>query len=124
MAVEQTNFSYFLYVDDNATNWNVKGEDGGPGAGVDGHTTDYTAPAFGKATRLRHPRYAVYQDATTFRTYRTVVYTPTAFAAIGAGDTLTVAVPGSATEVTYTLAAKIAEKLPIPRASKHLTDHA
>jgi hypothetical protein len=35
---------------------------------------------------------------------------------------VTVLVPGSATGVTYTLAAKIAERQPIPKASRHLAE--
>lgn len=122
MAVNQRNMSYFLYVDDNGASWNVQGEDGGPGSGVDGHATDYAHPAFGRATRVRHPRYALYRDASSFRTYRTVVYTAAAFAAIVPGATVTVPVAGGATGVTYTLKQKIGEKLPIPAASKHLAE--
>jgi hypothetical protein len=122
VAVNQRNFSYFLYTDDNAVDWDVFGEDGGAATGVDGHTTDYTHPAWGRNTRRRHVRYAVYQDGSSFRTYKAIIYTPTAFAAIAAGDTVTVLVPGSATGVTYTLAAKIAERQPIPKASRHLAE--
>lgn len=122
MPINQPNKAYFLYVDDNAANWNVFGESGGPAIGVDGHTTDYTAPVWGRQTVRRHVRYAVYQNATTFRTVKCVIYTPTAFAAIAAGDTVTVPTPGTATDETYVLAAKIAEKQPIPKASRHLAD--
>ena len=100
MAANMRNMGYFLYVDDNAANWNVFGEAGGPGSTVDGHATDYTAPAFGRATRRRHPRYAVYQDPATFRTYKTVIYTPTAFAAISPGDVVSVPIAGSGTNLS------------------------
>lgn len=122
MAVNMMNKAYSLYVDDNGVSWNVFGESGGPGAGVDGHATDYTKPAWGRQTTRRHARYAVYQDAATFRTIKVIVYTTAAFAAITPGATLSVPVPGSATAVTYTLAAKIAEKQPIPKASRQLAE--
>jgi len=122
VAVNQKNFSYFLYTDDNAVDWDVFGEDGGPATGVDGHTTDFTHPVWGRNTRRRHVRYAVYQDASSFRTVKCIIYTPTAFAAISAGDTVSVLVPGSATGVTYTLAAKINERQPIPKTSRHLAE--
>jgi hypothetical protein len=122
VPVVQKNFSYFLYIDDNAVNWDVFGEDGGPGSAVDGHTTDFTHPAWGRNTRRRHVRYAVYQDPSSFRTVKCVIYTPTAFAAIVAGDTVSVPIPGSDTNTTYTLSAKIAERQPIPKASRHLAE--
>lgn len=122
MARNQKNFSYFMYVDDNAVEWNVRGEDGGAASAIDGHTTDYTKPAWGDNTRKRHVRYAVWQDAVTFRTAKTIIYTPTAFAAVGPGDTIAVSVEGLATTVNYTLAAKVAEKQPLPKASRHLAD--
>ena len=122
MAVNQKNTSYFLYTDDNAVDWNVRGEDGGPAAAVDGHTTDYTHPAWGRNTTRRHVRYAVYRDPSSFRSVKCVIYTPTAFAAIAAGDTVSVMVAGSATGVTYTLAQKVSEKQPIPSASRHLAE--
>jgi len=121
MARNQKNFSYFKYVDDDANSWNVRGETGGPGAAVDGNATDYSLRVFGRNTLRRHVRYALWQDA-LFRTKRTIIYTPTAFAAITSGATLDFPVEGTATAVTYTLAAKIAEKLPKPKASRHLAD--
>src|ERR1044072_778675 len=110
MARNQRNFAYFKYTDDNGVDWNVRGESGGAFSGVDGHSTDYTAPAWGPNTTRRHVRYVEAQDSTTFRTVRGVIYTAAAFAAIGAGDTIAVTVPGLATTVNYTVSKKIAEK--------------
>jgi hypothetical protein len=121
MARNQKNFSYFMYVDDQAISWNVRGESGGPAGAIDGNTTNYTYPPFGPQSATRHVRYCVWQDA-LFRTKRTIIYTPTAFAAITAGDTLDFPVEGTATAVTYTLKAKVAEKQPFPAASRHLAD--
>ena len=124
MPIAEPNLGYFQYLDDNGVNWSVRGEIGGAGASVDGHATVSTDPAFGRQTRLRHVRYAEYTDATTFRKYRTIVYTPTAYAAISPGATVTVYIQGDATGITYTLSRKIGEKLPVPGAGRHLADHA
>lgn len=123
MPGNRKNFSYFDYLDDNGAHWQVRGEDSGALSAIDGHATDHTQPAFGKVTRLRHPRYAEFTDAATFRKVRGVIYTPTAFAAISPGDTITPAqAPGSATTITYTLSAKIPERMPLPATSRHLSD--
>lgn len=122
MARNNKNFDNFLYVDDNAVEWNVRGEEGGAFSGVDGHATDYTKPVWGKQSNRRHVRYVVAQDATTFRTIKGIVYTPTAFAAISPGDTIAAQVPGLATTVNYTVSQKIAEKQPIARAARNLLD--
>jgi hypothetical protein len=122
MARNQKNFSYFAYLDDNAANWNVKGEDGGALSAVDGHTTNYTHPVWqGQKDARNHPRYVVAVDPTTFRSIRGIVYTPTAYAAIDIGDTISVQVTGLATNVDYTVTDKIAEKKRNAKASFHLT---
>jgi hypothetical protein len=121
MPGNQPNFSYFDYLDDSGNHWNVRGEDGGPATAVDGHTTDLTSPPFGAMTKRRHVRYVEY-TAPNFRKYRSIVYTPTAYAAIATGDTVSVLQQGSATAVTYTLSAKIPERIPVPSAGRHLTD--
>lgn len=123
MARNQKNFSYFTYVDDNAVTWNLRGEDGGAGSGVDGHAAlTGGAPVWGRTSKRRHPRYVEATDSTTFRKIRFPVYTPTAFAAISGGDTVAVQVQGLATTVNYTVSAKIAEKQPIAATSRHLAD--
>lgn len=123
MARNQRNYSYFTYVDDNGTTWNVRGEDGGAFSLVDGHAA-FTAgePVWGANTRNRHVRYVEATDPTTFRKVRGVVYTAAAFAAIAGGDTVAVQVPGLATTVNYNVSAKIAEKQPIAAGSRHLAD--
>lgn len=123
MPGNRKNFSYFTYTDDNATDWNVRGEDGGAGNAVDGHTA-FTpgAPVWGKNTRVRHVRYVEATDAATFRKIRFVVYTPTAFSAITPGSTISTVAPGSATAINYTVSAKIAERQPLAAASRHLAD--
>ncbi len=122
MARNQKNFDTFKYTDDNGVDWNVRGEEGGAFSAVDGHSTDYTKPAWGAQTKRRHVRYVVAQDAGTFRTVKGIIYTPAAFAAIAPGDTVNVQVAGLGTDVTYTVSAKIAEKQPIPHAARNLPD--
>lgn len=123
MARNQKNFSYFTYVDDNGTTWNVRGEDGGAGTAVDGHAAlTAGAPVWGRQTTRRHVRYAEATDPTTFRKVRFIVYTPTAFNALTGGQDIAVLVEGLATTVNYDLSAKIAEKQPIAAASRHLAD--
>lgn len=123
MARNQKNFRYFAYVDDNGATWNVRGEDGGAAAAVDGHAAfDAAAPVWTNNSRRHHVRYAVYQDTVTLRTVKAIIYTPTAFAAIAPGDIVAVQVPGLATTVNYTLRAKIAEKLPLAGPSRQLAD--
>lgn len=122
MAVNEKNFNWFKYVDDSGNNWNVKGEDGGPGTGIDGHATDYTLPSFGRNTTRRHVRYCIWSDPATFRTVKTIIYTAAAFAAIAPGDTVNVSVAGGATAVPYTLSAKVGEKQPIPHAARQLAE--
>jgi hypothetical protein len=124
MPIAEPNLGYFQYVDDNAVHWSVKGEIAGAATGVDGHATVSTDPAWGRMTRLRHVRYAEYTDLTTRRKYRAIIYTPTAYAAISPGDTVTVYIQGDATGIVYTLSRKIPEKQPVPSAGFHLADHA
>jgi len=122
MARNQKNFSFFKYVDDDGNNWNVRGEDGGAFSGVDGHATDLSLPKWGAMSRLRHVRYVVAQDTTTFRTVKGIIYTPTAYAAIAKGDTIAVSVAGLGTTVNYTVTDKIGERNPGAKASRHLAD--
>lgn len=122
MARNQKNFEYFEYLDDSAATWCVRGESGGAGSGVDGHTTDLVNPVFGRNTRVRHVRSCLWRDPVTKRTLRTIIYTPTAYAAIGPGDTILADVEGIATQVSYELVSKIPEKIPVPSSGVHLTN--
>lgn len=123
MPINSKNFAYQTYVDDNGDTWNIRGESGGAFAGVDGHAA-FTpgAPAFGRVSRRRHPRYVEATDPVTFRKVRGIVYTAAAFAAIAGGDDVAVSVPGGGTAVNYDVSAKIPERLPIATAGRHLAD--
>lgn len=123
MAVNQKNFSYFTYVDDQGVTWNVRGEDGGAFSAVDGHTAATAGePVFGRQTKRRHVRYVEATDPSTFRKARGIVYTAAAFAAISSGDTINVSVAGGGTVVPYNVSAKIAEKQPLNLTSRHLAE--
>jgi hypothetical protein len=122
MPRNQRNFQLQDYTDDNAVQYSVRGEVGGAFAGVDGHASTFAFPAWGKMTKNRHVRYVVATDNVTFRTVKGIIYTPTAFAAIGIGDTIAVTVPGLATTVNYTVSQKIGEKQPAVHAARMLAD--
>lgn len=125
MAADQLNKGYQKYLDDNGVSWNVFGQIGGPAAGVDGHVAlDDTLPAWGRITRMRHPRMVEYVDTTTFRKARAIIYTPTAYLAIARGDTIAVHVPGETATVDYKVSAKLGERQPFPQPSRTLADHA
>ncbi len=125
MPLDQRNFNYFSYdSDDASTSFCIRG-DAAWGANADsGGSACAGEPAYGRATARRHPRYAVFRDPTTFRTFKSVVYTPAAFAALTIGDTLAVSLPGSATPQNYTLVQKINEKLAAKVVGRQLIDHA
>jgi hypothetical protein len=124
MAVgNRKNKSYFTYTDDNGTDWNVLGEDGGAGNAVDGHTAFTSGvPVWGRQTKRRHVRYVEATDPATFRKIKFIVYTPTAYSAITPGSTISTVAPGSATAINYAVTNKIAEKQPAAATSRHLAD--
>lgn len=123
MAADQKNFQNYLYVDDNAVNWTKRGEQDPARNAVDGSATGTGDPTWKDGPRQR-ARSVIYQDATTFRTKKVTVYTPTAFAAIGLGDTLTFHVEGETTGVTYVAVKKLGEKQPSRGLARQLADHA
>lgn len=123
MARNQKNFKLFKYVDDNGGLWNVRGEDGGAAAAVDGNAAaDAANPTWWKNTRRNHVRKIVYQDPTTFRTISPIFYTAAAYAAIALGSTLAVTVAGLATTVNYTAVKKIPEKMAGRAVGRELPD--
>jgi hypothetical protein len=121
MARNQKNFDNFLYTDDNATDWTKRGEAGGDGSAVDGHATGTGAPVWIDSKRMKVRR-VIAKDPTTFRTVSFIVYTPTAYAAIGIGDTIAVQVEGLATTVNYAVDKKQGEKQPSRGPSRKLAD--
>jgi hypothetical protein len=125
MPAVQRNFDYFSYDSDDATSYCLRGDDDWGNNADSGGTACAGEPAYGRATRRRAPRYAIYRDATTFRTFRGVVYTPAAYAALTVGtDTLALNVPGLTSTVTYTLVKKVPEKIPSTVVGRQDPDHA
>jgi hypothetical protein len=123
VAVNQKNFQWYTYVDDSGQSWNMRGESGGPFEAVNGHAAfDGANPTFGRTSKRRHPRYVIATNPTTFRSVKGIVYTAAAFAAIAGGDAIAVSVPGSASTETFNVSAKVAERMPLPSAGRHLAD--
>ena len=121
----QRNFDYFAYDSDDATSYCLKGDDDWGNNADSGGTACAGEPAYGRATTRRSPRFAIYRDPTTFRTFRGVVYTPAAYAALTVGtDTVAITYPGSATPQNYTLVKKVPEKIPSTVVGRQLIDHA
>lgn len=123
MAAEQKNFQNYLYIDDDAVHWTKRGEQDAIRGAVDGHAAQDGSPVW-QDTARRKARHVVVQDATTFRTKRCLVYTPTAYAAIAKGDVLSFHVEGETAAVDYTVIAKVAEKQPNVKTASQLADHA
>jgi hypothetical protein len=121
----QRNFNYSAYLSDDGTTYALKADQDWINAAASGAASPSGHPAYGRATRRRHPRYAVYRDATTFRTFKAPVFTPTAYAALTPGtSTITLNVPGLATGVSYQLVSRIAEQIPSTIIGRQLSDHA
>ncbi len=123
MAADQRNFQNFNYTDDNAVDWTKRGELDAVRNAVDGSSATTSAPTWTESRRMQ-VRKVIYQDPTTFRSKTVIVYTPTAFAAIGLGDILAFHVEGETGTVNYAAVKKIGEKQPARGGSRQLADHA
>jgi hypothetical protein len=123
MAATQRNFKWYRYVDDNARDWAIRADaDWGDSAASGLAAFNAADPPFGRQTRRHSPRKVIYQDPTTFRTFTGIVGTAAAFAALAA--THDVVIPGEVAAVTYSLAAKVGEKLQIAKTARNAADHA
>ena len=124
MAANQPNFQVFTYTDDNGAVWNKRGELDTAVNAIDG-STPLTAGArvFPRRSKRYHTREVVFQDPTTFRTKKIVVYTVAAFAALTGASTLAVSIQGATAAITYNLSEKIAEKQPVGKSTRQLADH-
>jgi hypothetical protein len=113
MPADQRNFGYSDYLGDDAVHYCVKADSNWIALSGSGGATCTNAIAYGRDTRRRAKRYAIYEDGTTFRTVKEPVFTPTAFGALTVGtSTIAVHVPGETATVTYTLVKLGAEKRP------------
>ena len=126
MPASQRNFNYSDYESDDGTTYCLKASAEAIAETETGAVSPCTsAIAYGRATKRRAPRYAIYRDGTTFRTVRYPVFTPTAYAALTVGtDTSSVFVPGLATAVTYTLVKRVPERIPSIVVGRQDADHA
>jgi hypothetical protein len=124
MPAIQPNFDYYTYVSDDGTTYNIRADvtwaayaSTGLSARTDG------APRYIKS-KSQSPRHFIYRDATTFRTRSGPVGTAAAYAAASLGDTVSVAVQGEATAVTYDLVKKVPESVPTTIVGRQNPDHA
>lgn len=123
MAATQRNLKWYRYVDNSARNWAIRADaDWGDNAASGLAAFNVADPPFGRQTKRHRPRMAVYTDPTTFRTFRGIVGTSAAFAALPA--THDVIIPGEVAAVTYNLTAQLDEKLQKPQVARNLVDHA
>lgn len=124
MPLPQRNFGYFTYESDDGTSYNLKVDAAWAAVGAHG----FAARANGQprliASGLQKPRMVRYVDLTTGRSVQGAIGTAAAYAALDIGDTHDFPVPGQVAAVTYTLAAKIGEKVPGSVIQTSLGDHA
>jgi hypothetical protein len=121
MARDQKNFENYLYVDDNAVEWTKRGEVMVATTAIDGHAAQTGKPTWIDGPRMR-ARSITWQDPTTFRSVRSLIYTAAAFAAIDLGDVIAVPVAGLATTVNFAAVKKNAERQPARANSRKLLD--
>lgn len=125
MPLNQRNRGYFSYDSDDGTSYCIPGDAEWGADGDSGGTACAGERAYGRQSSRRHVRKAIFRDPTTYRTYTGVVYTPAAYAALTIGtSTQAVSVHDSATEVTYTLVAKVPEKVMGTVVGQQVLDHA
>lgn len=125
MPADQRNFDFSAYLSDDGTTYALKADAAWIADAASGSASAAGHPAYGRESRRRAPRKAVYRDATTFRTNTVPVFTPTAYAALAVGSsTRALHVPGLTATVTYTLVKKIPEKIPSTVIGRTDPDHA
>lgn len=125
MPADQRNFAYSDYLGDDAVHYCVKADANMVALAATGGAACTTAISYGRDTTRRHKRSATYQDPTTFRTVKTPIFTPTAFAALVVGtSTVAIHVPGNTATVSYTLVKLDAEKRPRTVIGRTDPDHA
>lgn len=118
-------FAMQTYVDDSGASWNKRSSvgTGNFAAAVDGHAAAGVHPVWQDSGR-RKARHIIYQDATTFRTYRAVMFTTAAYAAVALGDIIAVEIPGEVAAVNYAAIQKVPERSPAVRTARNDPQHA
>jgi hypothetical protein len=124
MPLPQRNFGYFTYESADGTSYNLRVD--ADWAAIAGHglAARVTGQPRYIASKRQRPRMVVYVDLTTGRSRTGPVGTAAAFTALNIGDTHDFPVVGQAGLVTYTLAAKVEEKVPGSVVRLALPDHA
>lgn len=124
MPLPQRNFDYYTYESDDGTSYNIRADMDWAAVAAHGLAARANGQPRFIGSGLQRARTVRYVDLTTGRSVQGPVGTAAAYAALNIGDTHAFPVPGSATTVTYTLAAKRGEKVPGSVAQSHLPDHA
>jgi len=124
MPLVQPNFDYFTYESADGVDYNIRAgkewgaiTEHGLAARVSGQPRYITSGS-------RQPRKVIYKDLTTGRSKSGPVGTSAAFDALTIGDTHDFPVPDQTADVTYTLVAKVGEKVPGSVIQSFLADHA
>lgn len=124
MPLVQPNFQYFTYESDDGNSYNIR-------ASLEwGAITEHGLAARANdqpryiTSGSKRPRSVIYKDLTTGRSKKGPVGTAAAYAALSIGDTHDFPVPDQTADVTYTLVAKIGEKVPGSVIQSALPDHA
>lgn len=125
MPADQRNYDYSDYLSDDGTHYCVKADAAWIADSNSGGASCTTAIAYGRDTTRRHKRAVIHRDATTFRTVKGPVFTPTAYAALSATPvSRSIHVPGETATVTYAQDALIPEKLGRTVITRQDPDHA
>jgi len=125
MPATQRNWNYYDYVSGDGQTYSIRASEEWAAVAAHGLTLTTTARPRYIASAQQRPRKALYRDNTTFRTTSGPVGTSADWDALTlTTDTITVAVPGLATGVTYNLLKKIPEKIPVISVGRQDPDHA
>lgn len=124
MPLVQPNFGYFTYESADGVDYNIRCSAEWAAITEHGLAARVSGQPRYISSGSRKPRHVVYKDLTTGRSKIGPVGTDAAFAALNIGDTHDFPVPDQALDVTYTLVAKVGEKVPGSVIQSFLADHA
>jgi hypothetical protein len=106
-------FNYFNYTSDDGSVYNMRADQAWGQLAASGGTAASAPRAYGRASRRRAPRKAVFRDANSFRTFTGTVFTAAAYAALVIGTTtITRQLKGASTLVNFVCIKKVPEKIP------------
>lgn len=124
MPLVQPNFGYFTYESADGVSYNIRCSSEWAAIGAHGLAARVSGQPRYITSGSRKPRHVVYKDLTTGRSKIGPVGTSAAFDALDIGDTHDFPVPDQTADVTYTLVAKVGEKVPGSVIQSYLADHA